>query len=160
MFSSNTTSYEDIIFLVLGNYTRYPFWFSGIPTKIPRNPFCAWWHIFNFFVSTCAVAFRTTHGQKNTRKYDTEVFVPVASLSGVVGSPSSFIISLVGITRKMWSVVYINVKWTYTSGALACTTREYETLRKVLKSLQLFHSSLDVQVPLTINKLREFGIII
>ena len=23
-------------------YTRYPFWCCGIPTKMPRNPFCAW----------------------------------------------------------------------------------------------------------------------
>ena len=56
--------------------------------------------MFNVFVSTCAIAFRTTHGQDKTRKYDTEGFVPVASLYGVVGSLSSFIRSLIGRTGK------------------------------------------------------------
>ena len=56
--------------------------------------------MFNIFVSTCAVAFRTTHGQNKTRKCDTEGFVPVASLYGVVGLPSSFIISFFGRTGK------------------------------------------------------------
>ena len=131
--SSNTTSYDNITFLVLGTYTRYSFWCSGIPTKIPRNPFCAWWRMFNVFVSTYAVAFRTTHGQNKTFKCYTEGFVPVASLYGVVGSPSSFIRSLIGRTRKMWSVVYINVKWTYTYGTLACTIRACATVRNVLQ---------------------------
>ena len=54
----------------------------------------------NVFFSTCAVAFRTTHGQNKTRKCDTEGFVPVASLYGVVGSPSSFIRSFIGKTRN------------------------------------------------------------
>ena len=49
----------------------------------------------------CAVAFRTTHGQNNTRKCDTEGFVHVASLCGIVGSPFSFIRSLIGITGKI-----------------------------------------------------------
>ena len=70
--SSNTTSYDKITFLVLGTYTRYPFWCCVIPTKMPRNPFCAWWRMFNVFVSTCAVDFRTTHGQNKTRKCDTQ----------------------------------------------------------------------------------------
>ena len=56
--------------------------------------------MFNVFVSTCAIAFRTTHGQNKTRKCDTEGFVPVASLYGVVGLPSLFIRYLIGITRK------------------------------------------------------------
>ena len=47
--------------------------------------------IVNSFFLTCAVAFRTTHGQHNTRKCDTEGFLPVASLYGVLGSPSLFI---------------------------------------------------------------------
>ena len=54
--------------------------------------------MFNVFVSTCAVAFRTGHGQNNKRKCDTEGFVPVASFYGVVGSPSSFITSLISRT--------------------------------------------------------------
>ena len=57
--------------------------------------------MFKVFVSTCTVALRTTHGQNKTRKCDTEGFVLVASLCGVVGSPSSFIISLIGRTVKM-----------------------------------------------------------
>ena len=40
------------------------------------------------FLSTCVIAFLTTHGQNNMRKCDTEGFVPVASLNGVVGSSS------------------------------------------------------------------------
>ena len=58
----NTTSCDKNIFCVVGTYTRYPLWCCGIPTKIPWKPFCNWWHIFNSFVSTCAVAFHTTHG--------------------------------------------------------------------------------------------------
>ena len=130
---SNTISYEDITFLVLGTYARYIFWCSGIPMKIPWNPFSAWWRMLNVFISMCAVALRTTHGQNNTRKWDTEGFVPVAILCGVVGSSSFFIRSLIGRTGKMWSVVYINAKWTYTSGTLACTIRECATVRKFLQ---------------------------
>ena len=72
-----------------------------------------------------------THGQNNTRKCDTEGFLPVASLCFVFGSPSLFIRSLIGRTRKLWSVVYTNVKWTYTSGTLAFTIRECATVRNV-----------------------------
>ena len=90
--------------------------------------------VYNIFdVSTWVIAFRTTHGQNNTRKCDTEGLVPVASLCGVVGSPSSFIRSLIGRTRNIWSVVYINVKWTYTSGTLACTIRACATVHNVLQ---------------------------
>ena len=56
--------------------------------------------MFNVFVLTCAVAFRTIHEQNKTCKYDTEGFVPVASLYGVVGSPSSFLRSFIGRTGK------------------------------------------------------------
>ena len=132
MFSSNTISYEDIIFLVLGTYTRYIFWCYGIPTKILWNTFCAWWRMFIVFVSTWAVAFPKKYGQNNTRKCDTEGFVPVASLCGVVGSPSSFIRYLIGRTGKIWSVVYINARLTYASGTLACTIIECATVRNVL----------------------------
>ena len=57
--------------------------------------------MFNDFSPMCAVAFHTTHGQNKTRKYDTEGFVPVASLSGMVGFPSSFINYLVGTTSNI-----------------------------------------------------------
>ena len=40
--------------------------------------------MFRVFVSTCAVALCTTHGQNKTCKCDTEGFVPVANLNGVV----------------------------------------------------------------------------
>ena len=56
--------------------------------------------MFNVFVPTCAVDFYTTCEQNQTRKYDTEVFVHVVSLNGVVGLPSLFIGSLIGGTRK------------------------------------------------------------
>ena len=99
--SSNTTSYEDIIFLVLGAYTRYPFLCCGIPTKIPQTPFAlgdAYLTPFCQHVQYLSVQ----HMDKiNTRKCDTEGFVPVASLYVIVGLPSSFIISLIGRTRNI-----------------------------------------------------------
>ena len=96
------------------------------------EPFCAWWRIFNNFLSTCAVAFCTTHVQNNTHKCDTEGFVLVASLNGVIGSPSSFIRSLIGRNGKIWSVVYINAKSIYVLENLACTIRECAIVRNVL----------------------------
>ena len=130
--SSTTTSYEYIIFLLIGTYTRYPSWCCGISTKVPWKPFCAWWHIFNAFLSTCAVDLRTTHGQNNMRKCDTKCFIPVASLNGVVGLPYLFIRSLIGRTGKIWYVVYMNEKWTYTSETLAFTIRECSIVRNFL----------------------------
>ena len=59
-------------------------------------------------------------------------FLPVASLNGVVGSPSLFIRSLIGSTRKIWSVVYINAKWIYSSETLACTISYCEIVRNFL----------------------------
>ena len=94
--------------------------------------FGAWWCIFNAFVPTCAVAFRTTHGKNNRHKCDTEGFVPDASLYGVVGSPSSFIRYLIVRTGKIWYVVYYNAKWIYASETLACTIRECAIVRNVL----------------------------
>ena len=41
------------------------------------------------------------HIKKITHEYDTEGFVPVASLNSVVGSPSSFIRYLIGSTGKI-----------------------------------------------------------
>ena len=61
----------------------------------------------------CAVAFHTTHGQNNTLKCDTEGFVPVASLYGVVGSTSLFIRSLIGRTVKYY-LSYTLMKNEYT----------------------------------------------
>ena len=52
--------------------------------------------------SMCAVSFCTTHGYNNMHKCDTEGFVPVSSLNGVVGSLSSFIRSLIGRTEKYY----------------------------------------------------------
>ena len=50
----------------------------------------------------CVVAFRTTHGQDDTRKCDTEGFVPAESLNGVVGLHYLFIISLIGKSGKYY----------------------------------------------------------
>ena len=50
----------------------------------------------------CVVRKATAHGQNKTRTCDTEGFVPVASLYGAVGSPSSFIRSFIGRTGKIW----------------------------------------------------------
>ena len=100
---------------------------------MPQNPFCAWSRMFNVSVSTYAVAFRTTHGQHNTSNFVTEGFVPVARLCGVVGFPSLFLRCFIGQTGKIWSVIYINTKWTYISGTLACTIRVCAIVRNVLQ---------------------------
>ena len=52
--------------------------------------------MFSNFVSTCTVAFHTKHGQNKLHKCNTEGFVPVASLNGMVGLTSSFMSSLIG----------------------------------------------------------------
>ena len=80
----------------------------------------------------CAVDFRTTHGQNNTHKYDTESFVHVASLNGVVVLPCLFIRSLIGRTRKIWAAVYINAKWIYAFKTISCTIRECTIVRNIL----------------------------
>ena len=85
---SNTTSCEENIFRFLGTYMRCPFWCCGIPKKMPQKPFCGLWHIFNAFVSTCAVANHATYGQNKTRRFYTEGFIQVSSFFGVVGLPS------------------------------------------------------------------------
>ena len=103
--------------------------------NIPRKPFCAWWPIFNAFVPTCAVAFRTTHRQNNTFKCYSEYFIDVASLNGIVVPPSWFIRSLIGRTGNIWSVVHSNAKWIYTSETLACTIRECAIVRNVLHGI-------------------------
>ena len=105
--SSNTMSCEATIFHVLGMYMRYTFWCCRIPTKIPRKTFCDWWCIHNAFAPTCAVAFRTTHGQNKTCIFENEGFVPVDSLCGVVGSAYWFTKCLIVRTLNIWSVVYI-----------------------------------------------------
>ena len=43
--------------------------------------------MFDTLVSTCSVGFHTSHGQNKTRGFDTEGFMLVAGLYGVVGSP-------------------------------------------------------------------------
>ena len=97
------------------------------------------YHIYMFyFVRVLYIKLRRTLRQNKTRKCDVEGFVPVASLCGVVGYPSSFIRSLIGRTRKIWYVVYINTKWRYTSGTLACTIRECATVRNVLQVTSTF----------------------
>ena len=106
--------------------------------KDTEKPFCAWWRIFNAFVATCAVAFRTTHGQNDTRMCDTEGFSPVTSLNGVIGSPSLFIRYLIGSARKIWSVVYMNAKWIYASKNIACTISECAIVRNVLHVTSTF----------------------
>ena len=62
--------------------------------------------MFNAFMSMCAVTFRTAHGKHRTRIFDTKGFVPVASLCGVVSSPSWFIKCLIGKKKYMMSRVH------------------------------------------------------
>ena len=78
--------------------------------RYSENPFALGDAYLMTFFSTCAIALRTTHEKNNTYKYDTEGFVPVGSLNGMVGSSSSFNRYLIGSTGKILSVVYINAK--------------------------------------------------
>ena len=98
LVSLNTTSSEENIFCVVGTYIRCPCWCCWLPMKVPQKPFYDWWHIFNTFVLTCEVAFRTTHEKKMKSLFDTEGFVPVDSLCGVVGLPSKLTKFLIGGT--------------------------------------------------------------
>ena len=86
-----------------------------IPTKIPQKPFCDWWCMFNTFVSTRSVAFCTTPGKNETRRFYTKGFGLVSRLCGVVGSLSWFTKFLIGSKINIWSVVYINSKFIYSS---------------------------------------------
>ena len=95
-----------------------------IPTKIPPKPFCYWWRVFNAFLSIFAVKSFTTHGQNKTRRFDTEGLVPVASVCGVVGSPSWVIKCLIGKIVNIWWVVFINSKCMYSSETWVCTIIE------------------------------------
>ena len=124
MFFSNKTSCEGTILRVLGTETMHPFWCCWIPTKTPWNHFCGWWRIFNAFVSTCVVAFCTTHKHNKTCEFNTEGFVPVASLCGVVYLLYWFTKCFIGITGNIWLVVYMNEKCIYLSETRACTIIE------------------------------------
>ena len=80
----------------------------------------------------CSVDFHTIHGQNNTRKCDTEDFVPVTILNCVVGFPSLSIRSLIGRTSEIWSFVYIYKNLMYTSKTVACTIRECAIVLNVI----------------------------
>ena len=101
-----------------------PFLCCTIPTNMPQKMFCDWWCMFNAFVSTCEVAFLTTHGQNKKCGFDTEGFVPVYGLCGVVGSSSWFNKYLIGRTGNIWSVMYINSRSMYSSETRAGTIIE------------------------------------
>ena len=82
-----------------------PFLCCGIPTKMPQKPFCDWWWIFNASMSTFSVDSSTRYGQNKIGGFDTEGFVPVLSLCGVVGSPYLFTKCLIGRTGNIWSLM-------------------------------------------------------
>ena len=85
--------------------------------------------MFNNLVSKCTVAFCETNGQNKICRFDTEGFLPVVSLCGVVGSPFQFTECLIGITGNILSVVYINVKYIYLSETRAFTIIECTIVR-------------------------------
>ena len=60
-------------------------------------------------------------GQNKTCRFDNEVFVPVSSLCGVLGSLYWFTKCLIFIKVNILSVVYINEKCIYSSETRACT---------------------------------------
>ena len=103
----------------------------GFQKYIPQKPFCDWWRIFNAFVSTCAVAFHTTHVQNKTHRFDTKILVPVSSLCGVVCSTSWFTKCLVGSIVNIWSSVYINARCIYSSETCTYTMIECTIDRNV-----------------------------
>ena len=103
---------------------RYPFCCCKIPINIPQKPFCDWWHMFNYFPSTCAVDFITTHGKNKTRRFDTEGFVLVSILCVIIGSASRFIKCLIGIIGNIWWVMYINAENIHPYKTHACTIIE------------------------------------
>ena len=109
----------------------YPVWYCGIPTKIPKKPFCDWLSMFNTFPSMCAVIFCTTHGQNVTGGFDTEGLLTVSSLCVIVGSLSWFIKCLIGKTGKMGWVVYIHAKCMYSYETHTFTIIECEIVRNV-----------------------------
>ena len=110
---------------------RKPFWCCGIPTEIPQNPFYDWWHMFNAFPSKYAVVFCTNHRQNRTHKFNTEGFLPDASMCGVVGSLSWFTKVLIGRIRNMFWVVYIHAKCIYSYETCAYTIIECAIVNKV-----------------------------
>ena len=107
-------------FLVLWNSNKYT----------PKNIF-SWWCMFNAFLLMCEVSFFTTYGKNGTHIFDTKVFVSVASLCGVVGSPSWFTKCLIGKTGNIWWVVYINSKCMYSSKNSVCTIIEFAIVHNV-----------------------------
>ena len=109
----------------------YPFLCCGIPTNILQKTFYEWWCMFNTFVSNCAVAFCTAHGQNKTCKFDTKGFVPVDSLCGIFGSSSLFTKFLVDRTGNIWSVVQIHEIYIYWSETHAWTIIECVIFRNV-----------------------------
>ena len=57
--------------------------------------------MFNDLVSNFSYDFHTTHGQNKTNRFNTEDFVQVDSLCGVVGSPYELNKCLIGRTGNM-----------------------------------------------------------
>ena len=99
---------------------RYSFWCCGIPMNTTRKRFCDWWCMLNTFVSTCD--FRITWKNK-TYWFDTEGFMPVVSLCGVVGSPpwfNTFLLAEQVVYDQSWTLMQ-NI---YSSETCACTIIE------------------------------------
>ena len=66
---------------------RYHIWFSVIPMKIIKYPF----EVDDAILTSlrqCVQSLFIKYMKNRTPIFDTEVFVPVASLCGVVGLPS------------------------------------------------------------------------
>ena len=104
--------------------------------------------MFKAFVSTCAFAFRKTHRQNKIRRFDTEGFVLVSSLCGVVGSSSWFTKGLIGRTGNILSVAYINTRYLLFRKPVIALLLNVQLFVMFSMSLQLGHSFLDVLVPL------------
>ena len=93
----------------------YPFWCCKITMNTPWKPFCGWLCMFNALLSMCNIDSCTTHGQNRTRGFDTEGYLLVASLFGLVDFTYWFTKFLIGKTENMWWVVYINANFMYSS---------------------------------------------
>ena len=110
---------DEVPFLVLWNSNKY----------IANTLLWLMTHVWRLSVNVCS-RFFTTHGHTRTRIFDTEYFVPFASLCSVIGSPSWFIKCLIGKTVHIWWDVKITTKCVL-SKTRACTIIECAVVRNV-----------------------------
>ena len=97
--------------------------------KITRKNNCSWWHMSNSFVSTCVIAFHTTHVQNKTLRFHTEGIMPGDSFCGVVSSPFWFTKCFICRTGFILSVnakcIYLSETRVFTIIKACCITYQW-----------------------------------